>query len=333
MKLIMQHLEFESVVVKLQDQIEALKGISGDKIKIQTEILRLEKKRKTLLSNLYKNLTAWQKVLVARHEQRPKTSAYIQQLVQDFFPLCGDKTFGDDMAIQAGVGRFYGTTVLVIGHEKGHDTESRLKHNFGMPHPEGYRKVLRCMDFAQKFGFPILTFVDTAGAYVGTEAEERGQAYAIAACLEKSFSLDVPIISVIIGEGGSGGAIALATANKIFMLEHSVYSVISPEGCASILWRSRDKREEAAVAQKLTAQDLRTLQIIDDIIPEPLGGAHRDPHSTIFAVGRHLNFALQETYENAKADRRTKFLEIGRQFVLKPNHYDLSEGKFSENRI
>ncbi|PPE03198.1 acetyl-CoA carboxylase carboxyltransferase subunit alpha [Holospora curviuscula] len=312
----MQHLEFETIVVKLQDQIEALKSISGDQIKIQTEIARLEEKRKKLLSNLYKNLTAWQKVLVARHEQRPKTSAYIQHLIRDFFPLCGDKTFGDDEAIQAGIGRFYGTTIVVLGHEKGHDTESRLKHNFGMPHPEGYRKVLRCMELAQRFGFPILTFIDTAGAYVGTEAEERGQAYAIAACLEKSFSLDVPIFSVIIGEGGSGGAVALASANKIFMLEHSVYSVISPEGCASILWRSRDKREEAAVAQKLTAQDLKALKIIDDIIPEPLGGAHRDPMLTINTLGERLHLALQDISMNVRVERRAKFLEMGKQFVL-----------------
>ncbi|ETZ07058.1 acetyl-coenzyme A carboxylase carboxyl transferase subunit alpha [Holospora obtusa F1] len=320
------HLDFESVVVKLQDQIEALKSISGDQVKIQTEILRLEEKRKKLLSNLYKNLTAWQKVLVARHEQRPKTSAYIQHLIKDFFPLCGDKTFGDDFAIQAGLGHFCGRTVLVLGHEKGHDTESRLKHNFGMPHPEGYRKVLRCMDFAQRFQFPILTFIDTAGAYVGTQAEERGQAYAIAACLEKSFLLDVPIISVIIGEGGSGGAIALATANRVFMLEHSVYSVISPEGCASILWRSRDKREEAAVAQKLTAQDLKTLKVIDDIIPEPLGGAHRDPEATIKAVEKQLSLTLQENFKNAKAERRIKFLEMGNKFVLTPHkNYSFSK--------
>jgi acetyl-CoA carboxylase carboxyl transferase subunit alpha len=312
----MQYLDFEHTVSKLQEQIEALQAISGDQIKIQTEIARLEEKRNRLLSNLYKNLTAWQKVLVARHEHRPKTAYYIQHLIQDFFSFSGDRLFGEDHAIQAGFGRFSGETVVVMGHEKGHDLESRVKHNFGMPHPEGYRKVLRCMDFAQRFGFPIITLVDTAGAYVGTGAEERGQGHAIASCLEKSFTLDVPIISLIIGEGGSGGAIALATANVVAMLEHSVYSVISPEGCASILWRSRDKREEAAVAQKLTAQDLKRLKIIEHIIPEPLGGAHRDPIATLTSVRAYLNTCLAQPSVYGKQHRRERFIALGQDFVL-----------------
>ena len=310
----MQYLDFEHAVSKLQEQIDALKAISGDQIKVKTEIARLEEKRNRLLCNLYKNLTAWQKVLVARHEHRPKTGYYIQNLIEDFFAFSGDRLFGEDHAIQAGFGRLSGETVVVIGHEKGHDLESRVKHNFGMPHPEGYRKVLRCMDFAQRFGFPIITLVDTAGAYVGTGAEERGQGHAIAACLEKSFTLDVPVISIIIGEGGSGGAIALATANVVAMLEHSVYSVISPEGCASILWRSRDKREEAAVAQKLTAQDLKRFKIIEDIIPEPPGGAHRDPESALVSVRKYLDQCLAQSFLYTKQHRRERFLSLGEEF-------------------
>jgi acetyl-CoA carboxylase carboxyl transferase subunit alpha len=313
----MDILDFEKTFLELQDQILALKTLPGDnKLKIEEEIRRLEEKGRKLLVNIYKGLTPWQKVQVARHAQRPKAGDYIQRLIQSYVPLCGDRCFGEDQAMLSGIGFFHGKPVVVLGHEKGSDTESRIHHNFGMAHPEGYRKAIRLMDLADRFGFPVLCFVDTAGAYAGIGAEERGQAQAIAACMEKSLSISSPVLSVIIGEGGSGGAVALACANYIFMLEHSIYSVISPEGCASILWRSVAKKEEAAVAQKLTAQDLKKLNVIDDIIPEPLGGAHRNQTATIDAVGDRLFACLENAVGLSKEDRQKKFLAIGRQFLM-----------------
>lgn len=311
-------LEFERSIAELQDRIQGLKTMpSASQLKIQDEIQKLERKSDRLLQDLYKQLTPWQKVMVARHPDRPKTKDYVQRMLETFIPLAGDRCFGEDLAILGGVGLFRGMRVVVIGHEKGHDTETRIKHNFGMAHPEGYRKACRLMQLAHQFGLPILTFVDTPGAYAGTGAEERGQSQAIASCLETSLCVDVPILSVIIGEGGSGGAIALATANYIAMLEHSVYSVISPEGCASILWRMVDKKEEAALAQKITAQDLKGFKMIDEIIQEPLGGAHRNPIATMDHVADSL-YAQLVTWQGANSFaflRRQKFMDMGRSLV------------------
>ncbi len=310
-------LDFEKPIAELESKLAELSHMSSSAdIDIVSEIQRLQSKTTQLLQKTYKKLTPWQKVQVARHPERPHTSDYIARLITDFTPLAGDRNFAEDAAIVGGLGRFRGSPVMIIGHEKGKDTELRIKHNFGMPRPEGYRKAARLMQLADKFNLPILTFVDTAGAHPGIDAEERGQSEAIARCLEVSSSLTVPILSTIIGEGGSGGAIALAFANTIFMLEHSVYSIISPEGCASILWRTRDKKEEAALAQKMTAQDLKTFGIIDDIIPEPLGGAQRDPQIVIEAVGNALERALQPLRaldgNVLRTQRRSKFLAMGR---------------------
>lgn len=310
-------LDFEKPIAELEIKLAELQHLSSSgEVNITSEVKRLQEKTERLLKKSYQNLTPWQKVLVARHPERPHTSDYIEGLITDFTPLAGDRNFGEDAAIIAGLGRFRGQPVVVMGHEKGKDTELRLKHNFGMPRPEGYRKAVRLMQLADRFNLPLLTLIDTAGAHPAIEAEERGQSEAIARSLEVSAAIHVPIISTVIGEGGSGGAIALAFANVVMMLEHAIYSVISPEGCASILWRTRDKKEEAAEAQKLTAQDLKQLGIIDMIIPEPLGGAQRDPQTTIQAVGdafeKSLSPLLSLSRKKIREQRRAKFLAMGR---------------------
>jgi acetyl-CoA carboxylase carboxyl transferase subunit alpha len=310
-------LDFEKSIAELESKLAELRHMSSTgEMNIASEVKRLQDKTERLLQKTYNNLTPWQKVQVARHPERPHTKNYIDALVTDFTPLAGDRTFGEDAAIIGGLGRFRGIPAVIMGHEKGRDTDLRIKHNFGMPRPEGYRKAARLMQLADHFKLPIITFVDTAGAHPGLDAEERGQSEALARCLEVSAAVKVPILTTIIGEGGSGGAIALAFANMVFMLEHSIYSVISPEGCASILWRTRDKKEEAAEAQKLTAQDLKKLGIIDEIIPEPLGGAQRSPSTVIQAVGDALEKTLKSLIsldgKTARERRRAKFLAMGR---------------------
>ena len=307
-------LDFEKPIFELDAKIQELKKLNTSDLGIIEDVKRLETKQKKLLQKIYSNLTPWQKVQVARHQERPKAVDYISALIDDFVPLAGDRLFGDDLAITAGIGRFRGMSVAVLGHEKGKNTEDRIKHNFGMPHPEGYRKAHRIMDLADKFNLPLLTFIDTAGAYPGVGAEERGQAEAIARSIERSLQFTRPIVATIIGEGGSGGAIALGVANYVMMLEHSIYSVISPEGCASILYRDPEKAEEAANALKLTAQDLMKFGVIDEIVEEPIGGAHRDPKSVIDQVGESLESALAEmqTISDLRDHRNQKFLDIGR---------------------
>ncbi len=309
-------LAFEQSIAELESKLDELRHLSSSRdVNITEEIARLEKKLQRLIKDTYGNLTPWQKVQVARHAERPQFLDYAHTLIEDFTPLAGDRTFAEDRALMGGLGRFRGTAVMVMGHQKGHDTESRLHHNFGMPKPEGYRKARRLMEMADHFGLPILTFVDTAGAHPGIDAEERGQSEAIARCIETLLTVKVPIITVITGEGGSGGAIAIAVANTIIMLEHSVYSVISPEGCASILWRTAEKKEVAAAAQKLTASDLLELRVIDKIIAEPLGGAHRSPKSTITSVGdtveTQLKLLLKLSPEDLLKSRREKFMAMG----------------------
>jgi acetyl-CoA carboxylase carboxyl transferase subunit alpha len=311
-------LDFEKPIAELEGKIEDLRHLSDDgEINIADEVEKLQGKVDRLLRQTYGKLSAWQKTQVARHPDRPHFQHYIQALVEDFTPLSGDRLFAEDHAIVGGIGRFRGYSVMVIGHEKGSDITSRVKHNFGMARPEGYRKAQRLMRMAERFGLPIISLVDTAGAYPGIGAEERGQAEAIARSIETCLNVEVPLLSVIIGEGGSGGAIALAAANRVYMLEHSIYSVISPEGCASILWRSADQAQEAAEALRLTAQDLLRLAVIDDIIPEPLGGAHRGGKMTINAVGDKLEAGLRELLRlngpQLKQARRQKFLDMGQK--------------------
>lgn len=307
-------LDFEKPIFELDAKIQELKKLNTGDLSIIEDVKHLEAKQKKMLKQIYSNLSPWQKVLVARHQERPKTVDYINALIDDFVPLAGDRLFGDDLAITAGIGRFKGMSVAVLGQEKGKNTEDRIKHNFGMPHPEGYRKAYRIMDLADKFNLPILTFIDTAGAYPGVGAEERGQAEAIAKSIERSLQFSRPIIATIIGEGGSGGAVALGVANHIMMLEHSIYSVISPEGCASILYRDPEKAEDAANALKLTAQDLLKFEVIDEIIPEPIGGAHRDSNKIIQQVGESLKSALSQmnAISDFKKHRNEKFLAFGR---------------------
>ncbi|MDR0631690.1 MAG: acetyl-CoA carboxylase carboxyltransferase subunit alpha [Holosporaceae bacterium] len=309
-------LDFEKPIFELDSKIKELKNLNTGDLSIIEDVKRLENKRKKLLRRIYQELTPWQKVQVARHQERPHTTDYINALIDDFIPLAGDRLFGNDLAITAGIGKFRGVSVAIIGHEKGSDTEDRIKHNFGMPHPEGYRKACRVMDIADKFRLPLLTFVDTAGAYPGVGAEERGQAEAIARCIDRSLRFKNPIIATIIGEGGSGGAVALAVANAVLMLEHSVYSVISPEGCASILYRNPEKASEAADMLKLTAQDLIKFKMIDEIVEEPLGGAHRDPASIIKLVGDKLKAALfnLSNVSNITSHRVEKFLNLCRNY-------------------
>ncbi len=312
------YLDFEKPIAELEGKIKELRHVSasGEGINIAEEVSRLQTKAERLLQNTYSKLTPWQKTLVARHPERPHTVDYIENLIEDFTPLAGDRLYAEDCAIVGGLGRFEGHSVVVIGHEKGHTTETRIKHNFGSARPEGYRKAQRLMDMAERFHLPIITFIDTAGAFPGADAEERGQSEAIARSIEKCLNVKVPFTSIVIGEGGSGGAIAIACANDIYMLEHSIYSVISPEGCASILWRSNDYTESAADALNITAQDLLRLGVIDDVISEPLGGAHRDPQAIFGAVRNVLDKSIREqlTHDGGvlKARRREKFLAMGR---------------------
>ena len=312
------YLEFERPIAELEGKIVELRKLAEDDptMDIDADVTRLQTRADQLVKDTYSKLSPWEKALVARHQNRPHFTDYAKRLFDEFTPLAGDRLFGEDQAIVTAFGRFRGRAVAIIGQEKGNDTKSRLKHNFGMAMPEGYRKAQRLFDLANRFGLPVLSFVDTSGAYPGVSAEERGQAEAIARSTQAGLELRVPFISTIIGEGGSGGAIAIATANKVFMLEHSIYSVISPEGCASILWRSADKAAEAATAMKITAQDLLELGVIDGIIPEPVGGAHRAPESVIDTVGEELLRSLAEldklSGDDVRRHRRDKYLAIGR---------------------
>jgi acetyl-CoA carboxylase carboxyl transferase subunit alpha len=313
----MRHfLDFERPIAELEGKIEELRHLSAASgLNIAEEVGRLEAQAARLLRQSYARLNSWQKVLVARHPERPHCLDYIAGLVTDFVPLAGDRAFAEDQAIIGGFGRFRGRSVMVIGTEKGADTEARVRHNFGMARPEGYRKARRLMRLAERFGMPVLTLVDTAGAYPGVDAEARGQSEAIARAIETALDIRVPLIAAIIGEGGSGGAIALAAGNAVLMLEHAVYTVISPEGCASILWRDAGHAQEAAEALQLTAQDLFRLGVIDRIVPEPLGGAHRVPKEAIAALGDALDEALQPFLGQGGAglreERRQKFLTVG----------------------
>jgi acetyl-CoA carboxylase carboxyl transferase subunit alpha len=312
------YLDFEKPVAELEAKIEELHGLQAgdDSIAISEEISRIEGKAALALKELYSGLTPWQKTQVARHPQRPHCLNYISDLITDFVPLAGDRKHGEDAAIVAGFGRFRGESICVIGHEKGADTDTRLKHNFGMARPEGYRKAARLMTMADHFDIPVLALVDTAGAYPGIGAEERGQAEAIARSTQACLDIGVANVAVIIGEGGSGGAIAIATANRVLMLEHAIYSVISPEGAASILWHDTTKAEDAALSMKITAQDLARFGIIDTIVSEPTGGAHRDPSATIAAAGEAIAEALGELRGLDRTTivrlRREKFVALGR---------------------
>jgi acetyl-CoA carboxylase carboxyl transferase subunit alpha len=309
-------LDFEKPIAELQGRIDELRETAAGGVDIAPEVARLQAKSDKLLRDTYARLTPWQKTQVARHPDRPHFKDYVAGLIEGFMPLGGDRAFADDQAILGGFGTFRGRRVMVIGHEKGDDTASRLRHNFGMGKPEGYRKAIRLMQLADRFGLPVVTLVDTSGAFPGVQAEERGQAEAIARATEQCLNLRVPLIASILGEGGSGGAVALATGNTVLMMEHAVYSVISPEGCASILWRTADKAAEAAEAMKVTAQDLKALGVIDTIVPEPLGGAHRAPDAAVAALGDAIESALVR-YDGrdgaaVMAERRAKFLKIGR---------------------
>ena len=318
----MRHfLDFEKPLAELEGKIEELRRTTdAGGIDVAEEVGKLSDKAEKLLQATYAKLTPWQKTLVARHPDRPKCLTYVHALIEDFTPLAGDRAFADDAAVVGGMGRFRGRAVMVLGTEKGTDTESRVRHNFGMARPEGYRKARRLMELAGRFGLPIISFVDTAGAFPGIEAEARGQAEAIARSIEACLDAPVPVISTIIGEGGSGGAIALAAADRVLMLEHSIYSVISPEGCASILWRDAAQASTAADALKLTAQDLSRLALIDAVVPEPLGGAHRAPEAMVKAVGDKVWESLEPLLAldggTLKARRREKFLEMGRHSVV-----------------
>ncbi|MBX3574209.1 MAG: acetyl-CoA carboxylase carboxyltransferase subunit alpha [Mesorhizobium sp.] len=310
------YLDFEKQLADIDAKIAELRKLSADgSVDFTDEIARLEKRSQDQLRDLYKALTPWQKAQVARHPDRPHCLDYVRELFTDFTPLAGDRSFGDDHAIVGGFARFRGEPVAILGQEKGADTKSRLKHNFGMARPEGYRKAVRIMELADRFKVPLVTLVDTAGAYPGIGAEERGQAEAIARSTAACLNLRSPSVSVIIGEGGSGGAIAIATANRVFMLEHSIYSVISPEGAASILWHDSTRAKDAATNMKITAQDLLDMKVIDGIIAEPLGGAHRAPETVIAATGDRIETALTELRQSnadCREQRREKFLAIGR---------------------
>jgi acetyl-CoA carboxylase carboxyl transferase subunit alpha len=312
------YLDFEKPVAELEAKVEELRAMqaAGNAADISEDIARLEAKAAQALKDLYAELTPWQKTQVARHPQRPHCLDYVGALIQDFVPFAGDRKFGDDAAIVGGFGRFKGESICVIGHEKGSTTESRLKHNFGMARPEGYRKAVRLLEMADRFDIPVLALVDTAGAYPGIDAEERGQAEAIARSTDACLNLGVPNVAVILGEGGSGGAVAIATANRVLMLEHAIYSVISPEGAASILWRDTAKAQEAATSMKVTAADLDRFGIIDGIVVEPVGGAHRDPAATMAATGDAVAaaFAALKALDRdaLRRQRRDKFLAIGR---------------------
>ena len=312
----MRHtLDFEKTISDLQDKISKLKDSGSDKtslVEVNEQIEEIKVKIDKKLNDIYKKLTPWHKLQVARHPRRPHFLDYVKTLFRDFEPLSGDRLFKEDPALLCGFATFYGESVMIMGHEKGKNTEDRIKHNFGMAKPEGYRKATRLMKLAEKFSLPIITFVDTPGAYPGVGAEQRGQSEAIAKCIEVSLNLKIPTLSVIIGEGGSGGAVAIATTNKVLMLEHSIYTVISPEGCASILWKDTKYAEEAAVSMKITAQDLKELNIIDSIILEPIGGAHRNTGQTITNVGIAIRSSLKQVISLDKEEllnqRKTKYL-------------------------
>ncbi len=309
-------LDFEKAIAELDNRIEELRETAeGSDLNIDAEIGRLEAKSERMLRDTYARLTPWQKTQVARHPDRPHFKDYVAALAEDFIPLAGDRNFGEDAAIVGGLGRLGGRKVMLIGHEKGDDTASRLAHNFGMAKPEGYRKAIRLMELADRFGIPVVTLVDTPGAFPGVQAEERGQAEAIARSTEACLALGVPMVAAIVGEGGSGGAIAIATANRVLMLEHSVYAVISPEGCASILWRTAEKAADAAEAMRVTAQDLKALGVIDRIVPEPVGGAHRSPAEAMTALGEAVAEELDSLAAlspgEVRSHRRQKYLTIG----------------------
>ena len=312
------YLEFERPIAELEGKIVELRQLAAQDptMEIGDDVARLQAKADTLIHETYARLTPWQKAMVARHPARPHFSDYVSNLIDDFTPLAGDRLYGEDRAIVAGLGRFRGQAVAVLGHEKGNDTKSRLTHNFGMAMPDGYRKAVRILDLADRFDLPVLSFADTAGAYPGVSAEERGQSEAVARATEKCLSIRVPFVATVIGEGGSGGALGIAVANRVYMLEHSIYAVISPEGCASILWRSSDKAQDAAAAMRITAQDLLELKLIDGIVPEPPGGAHRDREEAISAVGETIARALSEmlplSRDELKRQRREKYLAMGR---------------------
>src|SRR6202045_3046664 len=313
------YLDFEKPVAELDAKVEELRALAAGGSDIGEEISRIEDKAAQALNDLYSNLTPWQKTLVARHPQRPHLSDFIGALITEFTPLAGDRKFGEDEALVGGFGRFRGESICVMGQEKGATTESRIKHNFGMARPEGYRKAVRLMEMADRFAIPVLALVDTAGAYPGIDAEERGQAEAIARSTDACLGLGVPNVAVILGEGGSGGAIAIATANRVLMLEHAIYSVISPEGAASILWRDTSKAQEAATSMKITAEDMVRFGVIDQVVAEPPGGAHRDPATAIASTGEAIADALGELSgldrETVRRQRREKFLAIGRGLV------------------
>ena len=315
MSTVRTYLDFERPIAELDSKIAELRAGSADISEIET----MQAKADNQLSTIYSKIGPWEKTQVARHPNRPHFSEYCEGLVSHFTPLAGDRKFGDDAALMGGLGKIRGISVVVMGHEKGKDTESRLKHNFGMAQPEGYRKAVRLMDLAERFNLPVVSFVDTAGAFPGRGAEERGQAEAIARSIDRGLSLRVPFVTVISGEGGSGGAVAIATADHVLMLEHSIYSVISPEGCASILWRDAAKAQDAAKAMKITAQDLKRLKIIDQIVKEPVGGAHRDTDHMVKTVGAEIVKSLK-SLTKLDADtlikqRREKFLNIGRSLL------------------
>ena len=315
------YLDFEKPVAELEAKVEELRAVSarGGAVSIGEELTKLEAKAAKALADLYKDLTPWQKTLVARHPQRPRFLDFVQGLVTDFTPLAGDRKFGEDQAIVGGLGRFRGVPVCVIGQEKGTDTKSRLAHNFGMARPEGYRKAVRLMDLADRFDMPVLCLVDTAGAFPGIDAEERGQAEAIARSTDASLALGVANVAVVLGEGGSGGAVAIASCNRVLMLEHAIYTVASPEASASILWRDSGRAQDAATSMKITAPDLLRFGIIDSIVPEPVGGAHRDPQAAIGAVGAAIASAFESlagmSRDQLRAARADKFLAMGRKVL------------------
>jgi acetyl-CoA carboxylase carboxyl transferase subunit alpha len=309
-------LDFEKPVAALESRISELRETAqSGEIDIEAEIGKLQQRSQKLLKDTYAKLSPWQKTQVARHPDRPHFKHYVAGIFDEFIPLAGDRAFGDDQAILGGFARLGKRRVMVIGHEKGDDTASRLRHNFGMGKPEGYRKAIRLMQLADRFGLPVITLVDTSGAFPGVQAEERGQAEAIARSTEQCLALGVPMVAAIVGEGGSGGAIALAAANRVLMFEHAIYSVISPEGCASILWRTAEKANEAASAMQVTAQDLKALKVIDRIVPEPAGGAHRDPQAAIAAlakaIGEELDSLAKQNAAKLRASRADKFLAMG----------------------
>ena len=310
------YLDFEKPVASLHERIAELRSVDADhNVDVSAEIERLEGKTAELLASTYASLTPWQKTQVARHPARPHFQDYVSHAFEEFVPLGGDRYFGDDLAIMGGFAKLNGRRVMLIGHEKGNDTQSRIRHNFGMGKPEGYRKAIRLMEMAGRFGLPVVTLVDTSGAFPGIEAEERGQAEAIARSTEACLALPVPMVAVIVGEGGSGGAVALASAERVLMMEHAVYSVISPEGCASILWRTSEKAPEAAEAMKVTAQHLKRLNVIDRIVKEPVGGAHRDPKGASEALGKAIDEELTALTKKSSADlmrmREERFLQMG----------------------